>query len=174
MEYRWVPGHHEVLGNELADQLAKKAAERHPNAGSGTREILGTASLAHVARSVTEAKLADRKAWLVKHCVPTKYYKCRRKADPIAVKTRKALASRFYQLRVGKAPTGPYLHQTGRRPDDKCWWCNLSSIKTRDHLFKSCKRWKNEQRVLWKAVNEATKEGRQAVADNDHCRAAGR
>jgi len=30
----------------------------------------------------------------------------------------------------------------------KCWWCG-HEYQTRDHLFKWCKRWKQEQKRLW-------------------------
>lgn len=82
----------------------------------------------------------DREAWLARHCTPKKYCRRRKKPDPIATKTRKSLASRFFQLRTGKAPTGPYLQWTGRRMDNKCWWCGSRDTQTRDHLFKFCKR----------------------------------
>ena len=35
----------------------------------------------------------------------------------------KSLASRFYRLKSGHAPTGVYLKQISHRDDDKCWWC---------------------------------------------------
>ncbi|KAA8903598.1 hypothetical protein FN846DRAFT_908055 [Sphaerosporella brunnea] len=76
-------------------------------------------------------------------------------------KAKKALATRFFQLRLNKAPTGPYLLKTGRRADKKCWWCDKGAVQIRDHLFKFCKRWKSEQMILWRAVKDATKEGRQ-------------
>jgi len=35
----------------------------------------------------------------------------------------KSLASRFYRLKSGHAPTGVYLKQISHQDDDKCWWC---------------------------------------------------
>ncbi|KAA8895353.1 hypothetical protein FN846DRAFT_911883 [Sphaerosporella brunnea] len=46
---------------------------------------------------------------------------------------------------------------TGRREDDKYWFCTNKPAQTRD-LFKPCVRWKKEQAVLWKAVAAATKD----------------
>jgi hypothetical protein len=55
-------------------------------------------------------------------------------AKPVSLQAPEGLASRFFQLRLGKAPTGPYLLKTGRRADDKCWWCGKGAVQTRDHL----------------------------------------
>lgn len=60
MEYRWVPGHKDVTGNKLADQLAKKAATLH--SPPTTNDIIATASLANISRDITLAKRADRDA----------------------------------------------------------------------------------------------------------------
>jgi len=47
--------------------------------------------------------------------------------------------------------TGQYLAWTTRRPDATCWWCQYRT-QTRDHLFKHCPEWKNQQKVLWNTV----------------------
>ncbi|KAA8914919.1 hypothetical protein FN846DRAFT_250612 [Sphaerosporella brunnea] len=83
----------------------------------------------------------------------------RGRGDKTVFKTKKAVAARFFQLRLQKAPTATYLHRTGRRVDDKCWWCNSGAVQTRGHPFKFCKRWKDAKRLLWRRVSEATKEG---------------
>lgn len=57
----------------------------------------------------------------------------------------RTMATRFFQLSLGKASIGPCLHRTGRRENDKCWWCNSGAVQTGDHLFKFCKRRKNER-----------------------------
>jgi hypothetical protein len=38
----------------------------------------------------------------------------------------------------------------------KCWWCG-HEYQTRDHLFKWCKRWKQEQKRLWVNGQEGEK-----------------
>ena len=42
---------------------------------------------------------------------------------PIPMASAKSLATRYYQLKCGHAPTGAYLKRFGHRKDDKCWWC---------------------------------------------------
>lgn len=99
--------------------LCKEAAE--DQTPSAPPHVLATTSLAHIARTVTQAKRRDRDAWLAKHCMPKGYYKRPKGINKVAFKTKKSLAARFFQLRLQKAPTAPYLHKTGRRPDDSCW-----------------------------------------------------
>jgi len=71
------------------------------------------------------------------------------KPDPTPASAEKRTASRLYQLKSGHALTGVYLKSTENRPDDHCWWCDPENIsgtqQTRDHLFKHCSRWKDQQ-----------------------------
>ncbi|KAA8912223.1 hypothetical protein FN846DRAFT_996566 [Sphaerosporella brunnea] len=99
-------------------------------------DLLGTTSLAPIDRQTTQARSCDRDEWLAKNSTAKTYYRRRKKPDPTAAKTKKSLAPRFYQLRTGKALTRPYLLKTGRRADDRCWWCGSGAVQTRDHLFK--------------------------------------
>jgi len=68
----------------------------------------------------------------------------------------KSLATRFYRLKSGHAPTGVYLKRFGHREDDKCWWCEGTAAQTREHVFRHCSRWRDQQKVLWKAVGKVT------------------
>jgi len=54
---------------------------------------------------------------------------------------------------------GTYLKRFGNRDNDKCWLCGGSGrtvAQMREHLFRHCSRWKDQQKVLWKEVGEAT------------------
>jgi len=46
-----------------------------------------------------------------------------------------------------------------------CWLCDPENIsgtrQARDHLFKHCYKWKDQQAVMWARVKEATKRGKQ-------------
>jgi len=75
-------------------------------------------------------------------------------ARPDAGQASKAVASRFYQLRTGHALIGPYLKKTGKRASDTC---DRGVKQSREHLFKSCKKWKSQQAILWAEVREKTK-----------------
>jgi len=63
--------------------------------------------------------------------------------------------TRYYQLRTGHALIGPYLKKIGKRASDACWWCGVK--QAREHLFKSCKKWKSQQAILWAEVRKKTK-----------------
>jgi hypothetical protein len=56
---------------------------------------------------------------------------------------------------MNKAPIGPYLAEVGQAADDRCWWCSNAS-QTREHLFKHCNRWKEQQSTMWREVKKAT------------------
>ena len=64
--------------------------------------------------------------------------------DPTPAKASKAVASRYYQLRTGRALIGPYLKKIGKCASDTCWWCDCGVKQSREHLFKSCKKWKSK------------------------------
>jgi len=87
------------------------------------------------------------------------------KPDQTPARAEKRTASRFYQLKSGHALTGVYLKSIDNRPDDYCWWCDLENIsgtpQTRDHLFKHCSRWKDQQAQLWERVKKETRKGKQ-------------
>jgi ribonuclease HI len=156
-EFRWIPGHRGIEGNEVADQWAKEGAGAS-GAEHLPQEEESITTLAHVARGITEAKWREHLAWVKERCRGKRYYLLqeRQRTDPVAFSAKKAIASRFYQLRLGKAFIGPYLAQTRRAANDKCWWCGSGASQTRDHLFKRCTRWKEQQATLWRAVGEAT------------------
>ena len=79
--------------------------------------------------------------------------------DPTPAKASKAVASRYYQLRTGHALIGPYLKKIGnlRASVDAWWWCNRGVKQSREHLFKSCKKWKSQQAIPWAEVRKKTK-----------------
>jgi len=66
----------------------------------------------------------------------------------------KSLAARFYQLMCGHAPIGVYQKHFGHCEDDKCWWCKGTVAQMREHLFRHCTRWRDQQIVLWKPVRK--------------------
>jgi hypothetical protein len=137
-EFRWIPGYKGIEGNEIANQWAKEGAgalgaERLP------KEEESITTLTHVARGVTETKWREIMAWVRERCCRKHYYllRERQRTDPVASSARKTIASRFYQLRMGKAHTGPYLAKIGDAADDKCWLCGSGASQTREHLFKT-------------------------------------
>jgi len=78
---------------------------------------------------------------------------------PIPMTSVKSLATRFYRPKSGHAPTGVYLKQFGHHENDKCWWGSgggRTATQMWEHLFHHCRRWREQQEALWKAVEKAT------------------
>jgi hypothetical protein len=67
----------------------------------------------------------------------------------------KSLAARFSRLKSRHAPTGVYLMQFSHRDDNICWWCGTIVAQMREHLFRHCSGWKDQQKTLWKTVGQA-------------------
>jgi len=68
------------------------------------------------------------------------------------MKARKIIAQRHFRFAANKSFTAEYLKATARRESDRCWWCREAPIQNRDHLFKTCRRWRRQHEALWKAL----------------------
>jgi hypothetical protein len=71
----------------------------------------------------------------------------------------KLLAARFYRLLSTHAPTGVYQKRFGHRENDKSWWCGgggPTAAQTREHLFRHCSWWRDQQKTLWKVLGKVT------------------
>ena len=113
-------------------------------------------SLAHLKREISEKKWAEARQWAGSRTSKTKYkMPARQKPDGVVAGSSKRHASRFYQLKTGHCLTGQYLNRTKSRPTPQCWWC-LRPTQTRDHLFKGCVAWKDQQKILWAEVTKET------------------
>jgi hypothetical protein len=78
--------------------------------------------------------------------------------SPIPMTSVKSLATMFYRLKCGHAPTGVYLKQFGHRVDNKYWWCvgGGRTTQMREHLFHHCSWLRDQQQTLWKEDRKAT------------------
>jgi len=86
--------------------------------------------------------------------------------DKVVAGSNKRVASRFYQIKTGHCRTGEYLEWTKNRASARCWWCRCEK-QTREHVFKNCGRWKEQQKVLWKEVWKETERGKRQFAIRD-------
>ena len=129
----------------------------------GTRLPERPTSLAHLRRRASEKKCPEARTWCERRNLNGGYVLRKKgKPDPTPTRAEKRTASRFYQLKSGHAITGVYLKSVVNRPDDHCWWCDPKNIsgtqQTRDHLFKHCSGWKDQQAELWARVKEGEAE----------------
>ena len=112
---------------------AKMAARNERGSEQLPYEFSST-SLAHLKRGITERKWVEACSWM-----------------------ESRLSKRFYQFRTGNALIGPFLKKIGKCASDTCWWCDRGVERSREHLFKSCKKWKSQQAILWAEVRKKTK-----------------
>ncbi|KAI5785399.1 hypothetical protein FPQ18DRAFT_405087 [Pyronema domesticum] len=131
---RWVPAHKGVAGNEMAEQMAKKAAVHLEEDDRFSKQFMREASLAYLKRKTSDIKTTAAKEWIKTSTSGSK---------------AKEIASRYHQLLTGHALIVPYLKEKlGKRESDTCWWCDSGKRQTREHLFKECSRWRAEIRDL--------------------------
>jgi hypothetical protein len=70
----------------------------------------------------------------------------------IIARTEKSTAQIVYQMTTRHA----LIRRIQKMKSDTCWWCQCGATQTREHLFKHCRRWKGQHKVLWKSVREAS------------------
>ena len=155
VEYRWVPAHKAIEGNEEADQQATKAAYKYCGSYTETQyplPFLDYVSFSHIFRRLTKVKWEESKNEIKEFGKKSKhsyqYNLVKRGGNSAVMEAKKTIAERFYQLKSGHALIAKYQLRIGKRRDMKCWWCG-HEYQTQDHLFKWCTRWKREQKRIW-------------------------
>jgi hypothetical protein len=73
LEFRWVPGHAGIEGNETADQLAKDTAAPENEEELPSEEDQCT-SLSYLRQCTTDAKWTCSDEWIEAKCMSKKYY----------------------------------------------------------------------------------------------------
>jgi ribonuclease HI len=162
VEFRWLPSHIGIPGNEAADAAAKHATTHrcdnsHRCARRECHDVPWT-SLAHVNRQATEAQSRLTKEWIRKQLAASRSYKTKAKwGIREALKTiPKRRAAVFLQLASGHALIGTHLSRIKKKEVDTCWWCRSGRKQTRGHLFGGCKAWKRELLALRKKIEKIT------------------
>jgi ribonuclease HI len=142
---KWVPSHIGIEGNERADKLAKKGAEKPINQDTDKH-----ASFAYLGRLVKEQARKEKLKWLQENT--KKPYNIENLKGVKAIfSIRKLLAKRFFQLKLGHAITANYLFWIRVIESKACWWCKHSN-QTINHLLFECRHWRPQRRVFYREL----------------------
>jgi hypothetical protein len=130
-EIQWVKGHAGTMGNERADLLTDKAAEK--TAWSPFT------SLAYLKLRVSEKFRTANDEW---HKNPD-HHGSEEIPPPPAKKScldwaRNSIARIAAQIRTGHWRSAVYLKRIKKRRDDKCWFCRGRNRMARSHVLLHC------------------------------------
>jgi ribonuclease HI len=140
---RWIPGHANILGNEIADQLAKRAA-RTPQLNPYIK-----VSLTNIRRKLNKSLIDNwQKDWEEntakgKHYSQFKPYIKRKAIKPT---TNRRTWTAYIQLKLGHGYFRSYLSRI-RQDSDRCIG-QCQGIQSPIHLYLSCQHYKEEQKAL--------------------------
>lgn len=152
----WIPGHMKIEGNERADKAAKEAAL------SSRKFSEEFNSLSHIACTISDRQRIEGRQWFTRehrrrNLVSRSTYKMDlrlRKYDAVAFRTRKAIASRYFQLKSQHAVTAVYLVRISKQNDDLCEWCGRRKRQTVKHLMLECQKWRKERNQMRKKIRD--------------------
>nr|GAT48620.1 RnaseH domain transposon factor [Mycena chlorophos] len=167
VEIAWSPGHHDIRGNERADELAKAGTELASTA-TGTR-----------ANALRRAKERVQKTWVRewKKTAKTGHYAIANRIPPSVKPTKHFLAldgkrevfGRLVQCRIGHCFSGEYYSRFVPSEDTDCP-CG-EHIQTREHIICDCPRYDEHRGILRKTSRHlslpqilGTKEGITALS----------
>jgi ribonuclease HI len=142
IDLNWVPGHQDILGNEKADELAKRASQKDPP----IPQRMSFSYLSQKAKAKTNSQWKEALRNSKQSSTYSKLYEWRIGAKTLLPKgTKKELASSFYQLKFGHGYIRAYLAKLGHSDNDRC---SCGGRETPEHLLLSCRNLRNQQKEL--------------------------
>ncbi|KAF0311694.1 hypothetical protein FJT64_017535 [Amphibalanus amphitrite] len=138
----WVPGHAGVAGNEIADAVAREAAELPQDGIPITFAAAKSLLKRHVSREWVESTRHSRPAPATRPHLSHDYHDVVgpgrvRLADRIGLSRREGTA--LARLRTGHSPAlQAYCHFIGVEEDDGCPTCDGGVREDAEHFLTSC------------------------------------
>ena len=155
---QWIAGHHDVEGNEVADQAAKRAA-LNPRATS-PRRLLPEPLHERLPVGISAAKQRYREEVLAlwaKQWKTSKRYSHLSRIDSSAPSKRflkianhlpKSQTGILFQLRSGHVALNKHLHRLNCSDTPSCLQCEARPLETVHHFLFECPRYDRERHKL--------------------------